>query len=251
MVTIKNTSEIAKMRIAGQVLAQAIEMLKSMLKPGVNCLDLDQAFADFIKAKDCTSNFLGYYGYPKNICISINDQLIHGIPQDRIIESGDIVSVDSGCVYQGYHADSAFTMQVGTPKAQKNAILIWATEKSLDLVIQMLKPGVRIGDIGSTIQTYIEGFGFHLPRDYTGHGIGTAMHEDPYIPNYGTPGTGLRLQQGMVIAVEPMVQIGTNKTIVADDKWTVFSADHSMTAHFEHTILITSDGCEVLTKLER
>lgn len=218
MVTIKNEQQIAKMRIAGQVLAQAIQMLKEKLAPGVNCLELDQAFHDFIQSKGCQSNFLGYYGFPKTICISINEQLIHGIPQDRIIADGDIVSIDCGCSFEGYHADSAFTMQVGVPKAQKNAILIWATEKSLDLAIKMLKPGVRIGDIGSTIQTYIESFGFHLPKDYSGHGIGAAMHEDPFIPNYGTPGTGLRLQAGMVIAIEPMVQIGTDQTIVANDK---------------------------------
>ncbi|WP_027062995.1 type I methionyl aminopeptidase [Mesoplasma seiffertii] len=248
MVTIKSLEEINKMRVAGKVLSRAVKMLKDMCQVGVNCLDLDRAFEEFILANGCTSNFKGYGGFPKTICVSINDQLVHGIPQDRILADGDIVSIDTGCVYQGYHADSAFTKIVGTPKDEKHAILIEVTEKSLELAIEQVKPGTRIGTIGATIQKYVESFGFGVPRDYTGHGIGTEMHEEPYVPNYGTPDTGMRLQSGMVIAIEPMVQMGTFKTKVASDKWTVYSADHSMAAHFEHTILVTDSGSEVLTR---
>lgn len=217
MVTIKNEQEIEKMRIAGHILADAIKMLKEKTQVGVNVLDLDYAFSEFIKSKGASSNFLGYHGFPKTICVSINDQLVHGIPRDYIIQDGDIVSIDCGCIYDGYHADAAFTKICGTPKHEKDDILIKATENSLELVIALLKPGVRIGDIGATIQTYIEEQGFSVPRDYTGHGIGVEMHEDPFVPNYGTPGTGMRLQKGMVIAVEPMVQAGTHLTDLASD----------------------------------
>ncbi|AGY41217.1 Methionine aminopeptidase [Mesoplasma florum W37] len=250
-VTIKSPQEIEKMRVAGQVLAQAIDMLKSMIKVGVNCLDLDKEFEKFITEKGCKSNFKNYHGYPKTICVSINEQLVHGIPQDRILEEGDIVSVDTGCVFEGYHADSAFSMIVGIAKDTKHDILLKVTEECLDLAIEALAPGVRIGTIGSIIQNHAESFGFGVPRDYTGHGIGTEMHEDPFIPNYGKKDTGMRLQAGMVICIEPMIQMGTFKTKLAADNWTVLSADKSMTAHFEHTILITDSGYEVLTKSKR
>ncbi|ASZ08905.1 type I methionyl aminopeptidase [Mesoplasma chauliocola] len=250
-VTIKTLQEIEKMRIAGQVLAEAIQMLKSMIKPGVNCLELDKAFEEFITNKGCESNFKGYHGYPKTICISINEQLVHGIPQDRILQDGDIVSVDTGCIFEGYHADSAFSVICGIAKDKKHDILLKVTEECLDLAINCLAPGVRLGTIGDIIQTHAESFGFGVPRDYTGHGIGTQMHEDPFIPNYGRKDTGMRLQAGMVICIEPMIQMGTYKTKLAADNWTVLSADKSMTAHFEHTILITDSGYEVLTKSKR
>ncbi|EOA07136.1 Methionine aminopeptidase [Mycoplasma yeatsii 13926] len=249
MVTIKTPEQIQKIRTACKVLAQGLDMLKKMIKPGINCLDLDKAFEEFIISKGCKSNFKGYHGFPKTICISINDQLVHGIPQDRILQDGDIVSIDAGCTFEGWHADSAFTMLCGIAKDKKNDILISVTEKSLELAIEQVKPGTRLGTIGHTIQKYVESYGFSLPRDYTGHGIGQSLHEDPFIPNVGVENTGMRLQAGMVICIEPMVQIGTHKTKTAADNWTVYSADHSMAAHFEHTILVTEDGCEVLTKL--
>lgn len=246
-ITIKTQEQIKKMRIAGNVLANAINMLKKMIKPGVNCLDLDRAFIDFITKNKCSSNFNGYYGYPKNICVSINEQLIHGIPQDRILKNGDIVSVDAGCIYEGMHADSAFTMICGETKDKKYEKLIEDTEKSLYMAIEQVRAGNRIGTISSTVQNYIEGNGFHLPTDYSGHGIGEQMHEDPFVPNVGIPNTGLKLVPGMAICIEPMVQIGTNRTVVSDDNWTVSSADKSMTAHFEHTILVTDSEPEILT----
>jgi len=248
MITIKTQEQIEKMKIAGKILAKGLKMLNEMAEVGVNVLDLEHAFADFLVKENATSNFLGYHGFPKTICVSINDELVHGIPTDRIIKDGDIVSIDAGCIYEGMHADAAFSKICGTPKSKKDGILIKATEKSLELAIEQVKPGARIGDISSAVQTYIEGFGFHVPRDYTGHGIGFEMHEDPFVPNYGTKGTGMRLKPGMVIAIEPMVQLGTYLTKVAPDGWTVYSADHSNSAHFEHTVLVTETGNEVLTR---
>lgn len=251
MITIKSQSEIEKMRKAGQLLAKAIEILKENVVIGMNCLKLEEIFSKFLKDNGVKSNFLNYHGYPKTICISINDQLVHGIPTNRIIQTGDIVSVDCGLIFEGYHADSAFTKICGISKNKNCDILVKVTKEALDLAISIVKPGTRIGDIGAIIQQYVESNGFSVPRDYTGHGIGTAMHEEPFIPNYGVRGSGMRLVEGMVIAIEPMVQMGNHLTKVASDKWTVYSADNSMTAHFEHTIAVTKDGCEVLTALEK
>lgn len=246
-VTIKNSTQVEKMRVAGKVLGEALYNLKKMIKPGVNCLELDKFFIDFITEKGCKSNFKDYYGYPAHICISINEQLIHGIPTDRVLLDGDIVSVDAGCIYEGYHADSAFTTICGTKSTNLYDKLIDVTEKSLFLAIEQVRAGVRIGTISATVQNFIEGYGFQLPTDYSGHGIGLEMHEDPYVPNVGVQNTGMRLIPGMAICIEPMVQIGTNKTVVGDDKWTVSSSDGSMTAHFEHTILVTEGDPEILT----
>ncbi|AKU80248.1 type I methionyl aminopeptidase [Spiroplasma turonicum] len=246
-ITIKNKEQIEKMRYAGKVLSEALHNLKKMIKPGINCLELDKSFIDFITSKGCTSNFKGYYDYPAHICVSINEQLIHGIPKDRILKNGDIVSIDAGCIYEGYHSDSAFTVICGDSSNEKISKLVDLTERSLYLAIEHVRAGVRIGTISATVQNFIEDNGFHLPTSYSGHGIGLEMHEDPFIPNVGIKNTGMRLVPGMTICIEPMVQVGTNKTIVDDDKWTVLSKDGSMTAHFEHTVLVTEDDPEVLT----
>ncbi|AKX34592.1 methionine aminopeptidase [Spiroplasma litorale] len=246
-ITIKNVEQIGKMRFAGKVLSEALNMLKNMIKPGVNCLELDKAFIDFISSKGCKSNFKGYYGYPAHICVSINEQLIHGIPKDRVIEEGDIVSIDAGCIYEGYNSDSAFTVICGATTNQLHKKLVELTETSLYLAIEQVRAGVRIGTISATVQNFIEENGFHLPTSYSGHGIGLEMHEDPFIPNVGIANTGMRLVPGMTICIEPMVQVSTDETVVDDDKWTVLSKDGSMTAHFEHTILVTEGDPEVLT----
>ncbi|AOG60802.1 methionine aminopeptidase [Spiroplasma helicoides] len=246
-ITIKNQEQIEKMRIAGKVLGEALYNIRKMIVPGANCLDLDKYFIDFITKKGCKSNFKGYYDYPMHICISINEQLIHGIPTDRIIKDGDIVSVDAGCIYEGYHADSAFSVICGNSFDEKYDKLVNVTEESLYLAIEQVRAGVRIGTISSTVQTFVEKNGFQLPTDYSGHGIGLEMHEDPFIPNTGIKDTGMRLIEGMTICIEPMVQMGTPKTIVAKDGWTVSSADSSMAAHFEHTILVTNGNPEILT----
>ncbi|AGR41593.1 type I methionyl aminopeptidase [Spiroplasma taiwanense] len=246
-ITIKNSEQIEKMRYAGQVLGEALYNIKSMIKVGLNCLEIDKYFSNFIKEKGCSSNFKGYYGFPASVCISINEQLIHGIPQNRILKDGDIVSIDAGCIFEKYHADAAFTVICGNSKDKLYDKLIDVTEKSLYLAIEQVRAGVRIGTISSTVQTFIEDYGFHLPIDYSGHGIGLEMHEDPFIPNVGIADTGMRLVEGMTICIEPMVQIGTNKTVVSDDEWTVSSQDSSMTSHFEHTILVTNGEPEILT----
>ncbi|QEH62307.1 methionine aminopeptidase [Spiroplasma chinense] len=246
-ITIKNAEQIEKMKVAGKVLGNAMYNLKQMIKPGVNCLELDKYFIDYITSKGCKSNFKNYYGYPAHICISINEQLIHGIPQNRVIQEGDIVSIDAGCIFDGYHADSAFTLICGDKFDKKYDKLVEVTEKSLYLAIEQVRAGVRIGTISSAVQTYVEENGFQLPTDYSGHGIGVEMHEDPFVPNVGVKDTGMRLIPGMTICIEPMVQIGTAKTVVGDDDWTVSSADGSMTAHFEHTILVTNGDPEILT----
>jgi len=217
MIKIKTEAQIEKMRVAGKVLAEGLKMLDRKAQVGVNLLELDQAFADFLKTKNCLPNFLGYQGFPKNICISINDQLVHGIPRDRVIAEGDLVSIDAGCLYEGYNADAAFSKICGEPKSEKDVILIEVTEKSLEMAINVVKPGARIGDIGATIQNYVESFGFSVPRNYTGHGIGLDMHEDPFIPNYGTFNSGPRLREGMVICIEPMVQQGSYLTKTGSD----------------------------------
>ncbi|QGS52352.1 type I methionyl aminopeptidase [Spiroplasma tabanidicola] len=246
-ITIKNQDQINKMRVAGKVLSEALYNLKKMIKPGVNCLDLDKYFIEFITKKGCQSNFKNYFGYPAHICISINEQLIHGIPNNRLIQDGDIVSIDAGCIYQDYHSDSAFTVICGQAKDELHSKLVEVTERSLYLAIEQVRAGVRIGTISSTVQQFVEEYGFQLPKDYTGHGIGLEMHEDPFIPNTGIKETGMRLIEGMAICIEPMVQIGTDKTVVGKDDWTVSSKDNSMAAHFEHTILVTNGDPEILT----
>jgi len=246
-ITIKNEEQISEMRYAGKVLGAALYNLKQLIKPGVNCLDLNRYFIEFITKRDCKSNFKGYFGFPAFICVSINEQLIHGIPKNYSLKNGDIISIDAGCSYKGWHADSAFTMICGNKNNKKYDKLITVTEKSLYLAIEQVRADVRIGTISAAVQTYVEENGFHLPIDYSGHGIGSQMHEDPYVPNVGKKDTGIKLVPGMAICIEPMVQISTNKTVVADDNWTVSSADGSMTAHFEHTILVTDGNPEILT----
>ncbi|AHI54138.1 methionine aminopeptidase [Spiroplasma sabaudiense Ar-1343] len=250
MVSIKSKEEIKKMKIAGEVLGQALQFLKKMIQPGINCQKLDEEFLKFITERNCQSNFYGYYDYPAHICISINEQLIHGIPQNRVLRNGDLVSIDTGCIYEGYHADAAITVICGDYVNPLHKKLVEDTQKSLQLAIEQVRAGVRIGTISATVQKFIEENGFQLPTDFAGHGIGTSMHEDPLIPNTGIPNTGMRLQAGMTICIEPMVQISTSKTITASDGWTVSSADNSMAAHFEHTILVTEEGCEILTLLK-
>ncbi|WP_342268760.1 type I methionyl aminopeptidase [Spiroplasma endosymbiont of Aspidapion aeneum] len=249
-ITIKNNKQIDDMRIGGKLLGRALTLLKESIKPGFNCLDLDKIFANFLKENNCDSNFKNYMGYPKYICVSINEQLIHGIPQDREIENGDIISIDAGLIYNDMHLDAAFTTICGKPKNEKDIELVKITKESLFLAIEQIKAGVRIGTLSSTVQKIIEEKGFHLPTAYCGHGIGYEMHEDPQIPNVGKEKTGIRLVKGMTICIEPMVQIGTPKTIVEKDQWTVRSADNSMAAHYEHTILVTEYGYEILTAWE-
>ena len=248
MVTIKSKDEICKIRYASKVVAKIHNELKKIIKPGITGLNLDAAAAKIIIDNHCISNFKGYYGFPAVICVSINNELVHGIPNSKPFRKGDIVSVDCGCEYKGYNADAAFSIIVDNDKSQYKTLLD-VTENSLYKAIEILKPGVRIGLISQTIQKYVESNGFFLPKNYTGHGIGLELHEDPVIPNYGKSSDGIKLREGMVICIEPMVQIKNDKTKTLSDGWTVVSQSGLYSAHFEHTIAITKDGYEILSKL--
>ncbi|WP_338985973.1 type I methionyl aminopeptidase [Spiroplasma endosymbiont of Thecophora atra] len=247
MVSIKSQSEIQNIKAASQVVALIHKELAKIIKVGITGKMLDKVVAQIIKENNAIPSFLNYHGFPATICVSVNEQLIHGIPNDKPFKMNDIVKIDAGAAVNGYHADAAFTMCVGGKPTPEQAKLINVTKESLNKAIAIIAPGVRIGDISNTIQTYVESEGFYLPTSYTGHGIGKKLHEDPAISNVGKPNTGIKLQSGMTICIEPMVQTTTDKILVLSDKWTVVAADKQQTAHFEHTILVTNDGCEVLT----
>ena len=249
MIYLKSKEEIALLREAGRVVAQTHQELKKHIKPGISTYELDMIAEEFIRSKGCTPSFKGYGGFPGSVCISINETLIHGIPSKSIIlKDGDLVTIDIGACYKGYHGDSAWSYVVGVGSEEVNR-LMEVTEKSLFEGLNQAKPGNRVGDISNAIQSYVESFGYSLPEDYTGHGVGRDVHEDPAVPNVGIAGRGPRLKAGMVIAVEPMVNAGTSDTYTLEDGWTVKTADHKLSCHFEHTIAITEDGYEIMTTL--
>ncbi len=248
-VIIKSASEIAIMREAGRINALALAAARELIRPGVTTAELDAAAEEIIRRHGAIPTFKGVpgpYPYPAATTISINDELVHGIPGKRKLCEGDIVSVDCGTTFEGFVGDSAFTTGVGiiSPAAQR---LIEVTEKALQIGIDQLRVGNRVGDVGYAIEMYVEGQGYHLTRIYTGHGVGREMWEGPQVPNFGRKGHGLRLRPGMVVALEPMVLIGTPETRVLPDEWTVASADGSLTCHFEHTVAITDQGQVILT----
>jgi methionyl aminopeptidase len=235
------------MRRAGRVVAEMHERLRAAIRPGVTTRQLDGLARVVLSQAGATSNFLGYHGYPAVICTSVNDVVVHGIPDDTPLAEGDIVSIDCGAIVDGYHGDAAFTMGVGevSPEAQT---LIDVTRRALESAIKEMVPGHRLGDMGYAVQATADRAGFDVVREYVGHGIGTAMHEPPDVPNYGRPGRGRRLAVGDVLAVEPMVCAGRAETRVLDDGWTVVTVDGSLAAHWEHTIAVTDNGPEVLTR---
>jgi methionyl aminopeptidase len=246
---IKSEREIAIMREAGRINALALNAVREMIRPGVTTADLDAAAADVIREHGAKPAFLGVpgaYPYPATTTISVNEEMVHGIPGSRELVEGDIVSVDCGTIFEGFVGDAAFTQGVGDLSPDANR-LIDVTEKSLYIGIDKLRQGNRVGDVGAAIQAFVEGENFHLTRQYTGHGVGRAMWEGPQVPNYGTAGRGTVLRAGMTIALEPMVLVGTPKTRVLKDQWTVASADGSLTAHFEHSVAITDNGPMILT----
>ncbi len=247
-IIIKSAADIAVMRKAGLVVATVLNVLKLQVKPGMKTKDLDAIAAKEVVRMDATPSFKGYRGFPANICASVNDEIVHGIPGDRVLKEGDIVSLDFGAIFDGFQGDAAITVGVGkvSPSARK---LIETTEGSLKAGIAAARHGVRLGDVGATIQQYAESRGYSVVREYTGHGIGREMHEDPLVPNFGEAGTGLVLQKGMTIAIEPMINVGDWRTKVAANRWTVSTVDGSLSAHFEHTIAITNGTAEVLTAL--
>jgi len=247
MISIKTPREIELLRIAGEITGSTHNYLKPFIKPGVTTKELDQLAEDYIRSRGATPSFKGYDGFPGTICASINEEVVHGIPSNRKLREGDIISIDIGACYKGYHGDSAWTYPVGKISAEKEALLK-DTEISLFEGLSAIKAGNRIGDIGYAVQTYAESKGLSVVRELVGHGVGTDVHEDPDVPNYGKQGTGPLLKENMVIAVEPMLNIGSRDIFMLDDDWTIVTADDMPSAHFEHTVLVTKDGYEILTK---
>jgi methionyl aminopeptidase len=248
-VVIKNSAELALMREAGRVNAEALAAVRAMIAPGVATIDLDKAAEEVIRKHGGIPIFKGYPGptpFPASLCISVNEELVHGFPSKRRLKEGDIVSIDCGTQLEGFVGDSAFSAGVGeiSPEAQR---LLDVTEASLYEGIRKMCPGNRTGDVSAAIQQYVESQGYHVTREYTGHGVGRQMHEGPQVPNYGTPGRGVPLRPGMTIAIEPMVLVGTPRTRVLPDQWTVVSADGSLTAHFEHSVAVTEGEPLILT----
>lgn len=248
-IVIKNGPEIETMREAGRVNAAVLQIVREMIRPGITTSELDGVAEDYILKKGgrpAFKNYPGPYPYPATLTISVNEELVHGIPGNRKLAEGDIVSIDCGTILDGFVADSAFSIGVGeiSPEAEQ---LLEVTEKALYMGIDKMRPGNRVGDVSATIQEYVEGFGFHVPREYTGHGVGRAMHEGPLVPNFGISGRGIPLRPGITVAIEPMVMVGTHRTKVLEDQWTVISADRSLTAHFEHSVAVTEDEPIILT----
>lgn len=245
-IIVKSRDEIAIMREAGRVVAETLQLLVERLRPGLVEKELDEIVRREFARRGVEPTFLGYHGYPATVCVSINDEIVHGIPGDREIQDGDVVSIDLGCTYKGFVADAAVTVGVGnvSPEAQR---LIDVTRESLARGIAAARAGARVGAIGHAVQTYVESQGFSVVREYVGHGVGRQMHEDPQVPNYGSPDSGPVLRPGMVIAIEPMVNAGDWRTKRDSDNWTVRTADGSLSAHFEHTLAITEGEPEVLT----
>lgn len=246
MITLKNRSELEIMKAAGKISAQALAVGGEMVRPGVTTAQIDSAIHKFIKSQNATPSFLGYGGFPASACISINEQVIHGIPGGRVIREGDIVSIDVGAFYKGFHGDNAATYAAGdiSPEARR---LLDVTKQCLARGIQAACKDGRLGDIGWAVQQYAEENGMGVVRRYVGHGIGKEMHESPEVPNFGTPGRGPRLVSGMTIAIEPMINLGTPEVKDLADGWTVVSVDGSLSAHFENTIAITDNGPVILT----
>jgi methionyl aminopeptidase len=247
---IKNELEISKMKEAGSLNALVLEEIKEMIQPGITTQELDTVAETIIRDHGGIPTFKGYpgpYPFPATLTISINEEMVHGIPSGRVLLEGDIVSVDCGTTLDGFIGDSAFTKGVGEVSKDKNR-LIEVTRDSLFRGIEQMLPGKHIGDVSAAIQDHVEKNGFHVPRKYTGHGVGRQMHEPPQVPNFGVPGQGMLLKEGMTIAIEPMVLVGTPKTRVLADQWTVISADRSLTAHYEHTVAVTKNGPLILTR---
>ncbi len=244
----KTIQEVQAMRESGRMLAEVLNILKSRAAIGMSTLELNNIAASELKRLGGEPAFLGYQGFPGVLCVSINDEVVHGIPKvDKIIKNGDIVSLDFGVIYKNMITDAAISIIVGNPVSEKDLMLVKVTEKSLLEGVNQLKAGVRVGDISEAIQAKLDKNKLGIVRDLVGHGVGHELHEDPNIPNYGRKGTGPRLDKNMTIAIEPMATLGRHDVYVGDDGWTVITKDHSRSAHFEHTILITETGAEILT----
>ncbi|KPL01653.1 MAG: methionine aminopeptidase [candidate division Zixibacteria bacterium SM23_73_2] len=248
MITLKSKREIGIIRENGKILAQTLELIERNIKEGIKTRKLDSLAEDFIRGRGALPAFKGYRGFPSSICVSVNEQVVHGIPDDRGLVSGDIISVDVGVYKDGYYADGAFTFKVGevSPQAQR---LIDVTRNSLYKGIEFCSEGKNLSDVSFAIQSHVEASGFQVVRELVGHGIGKEMHEEPQVPNFGQPGEGPVLREGMVLAIEPMVNMGSGEIETMEDGWTVVTKDRSLSAHFEHTVTITKNGPEILTRI--
>lgn len=249
MINCKSQSELDKMRRSGRIVRQVLETVRAMVAPGVSTMDLERAAEEKIKELGAKPAFKGYYDYPCVLCTSVNNEIIHGIPSEkRVLKEGDIVSIDCGVVLDGYYGDAAITVPVGGTLDPELKKLLDVTETSLKKAIQEVRLGKTLGDIGAAVQEYVEANGFSVVREFVGHGIGTKLHEDPQVPNFGVRGHGTRLREGMVLAIEPMVNIGKPDARVLNDKWTAVTVDGSYSAHFEHCVAVTRNGPVVLTE---
>ena len=247
MIKIKSEREIELMRRAGEIVGNTHHYLEKYIKPGITTKELDTLANDYILKQDATPSFKNLYGFPGTICISVNEEVVHGIPSNRKLKNGDIVTLDIGACYKGYHGDSAWTYPVGQIDPEIEALLK-ETEESLFAGLSAIKEGNRIGDIGYAVSEVAKKYNLGVVKELVGHGVGSEVHEEPDVPNYGKKGTGPILKEGMVIAVEPMLNLGTEEIFMLDDDWTIVTADDLPSAHYEHTVLVTKDGYEILTK---
>lgn len=246
MITIKSEKEIELMRKAGYLVSLTHKYLKSYIKPGITTEELDKLAEDFIRSHEGIPTCKGYQGFPSSLCVSVNDEVVHGIPSKRKLKNGDIVTIDMVISYQGYQGDAAWTYAVGTINEDKK-YLMKHTKQALYEGIKEVKPGARIGDISNAIENYAKKYNLGIVKELVGHGIGTEMHEHPDVPNYGKKGTGPKLKEGMTICIEPMLNLGSANIGILDDDWTIVTEDGSPSAHYEHTVLVTKDGYEILT----
>jgi methionyl aminopeptidase len=250
VIVCRSTAELQRMREAGRLVGEVLTELAALVAPGVTTADLDEVAEKRIRRAGATPAFKGYHGYPATICASVNEEVIHGIPSGRrVLSEGDVISIDVGASLDGYYGDSAITLAVGQV-SEEAATLLRVTEESLYKAIERVKVGGRVSDLGHAVQQHVEAYGFSVVREFVGHGIGQRMHEDPQVPNYGEAGRGPRLTEGMVLAIEPMVNVGTPAVKVLADGWTAVTRDSSLSAHFEHTVAVTADGPWILTARE-
>lgn len=247
MISIKSDEEVELLRIAGEITGSTHNYLKPYIKPGITTLELDKLAEEYILSRGATPSFKGYDGFPGTVCASINNEVVHGIPNGRTLKEGDIITLDIGACWKGYHGDSAWTYAVGEI-SDKKKYLLEHTEKSLFKGLEAIHDGCHVGDIGYAVSKYAKEHGLGVVRELVGHGVGTDVHEEPDVPNYGARGTGPVLKEGMVIAVEPMLNLGSRKVYILEDGWTIITADGKPSAHFEHTVLVTKDGYEILTR---
>lgn len=246
MIVLKTQREIELIRSNGAIVADVLKLMSEKITPGIKTIQLDRLAEKLIRSKSAYPAFKGYRGYPASICVSIDNEIVHGIPGERVIKEGEIVSIDIGVLKDGYYADAAYTFAAGTISPEKEKLVL-TTKKALEAGIALVKVGNRLGDVSSAIQSCAEAEGFSVVRDLVGHGVGTKMHEEPQVPNFGSPGQGIILKEGMVLAIEPMVNTGGFEIKTLEDNWTVVTADGSVSAHFEHTVAVRKDGPDILT----